>query len=80
MASTGCRSPGDAAMPRILIDRTRCVGAGQCVANAADHFTQSAEDGLSVALAPATTAVQRVAFERAMAACPVQAISLIDDP
>ena len=44
------------AMPRILIDRTRCIGAGQCVANAVDHFTQSAEDGLSVALAPATTA------------------------
>jgi ferredoxin len=67
-------------MSRIVIDRTRCIGAGQCVANAPDHFTQSAEDGLSVAITPPTTPLQRAAVERAMVACPVQAISLIDDP
>jgi ferredoxin len=67
-------------MPRIVIDRTRCIGAGQCVANAPDHFTQSAEDGLSVAITPPTTSLQRTTVERAMAACPVRAISLIGDP
>jgi ferredoxin len=66
-------------MPRIVIDRTRCIGAGQCVANAADHFTQSDEDGLSEAIAPATTEAHRAAVELAIAACPVQAISMIDD-
>lgn len=66
-------------MPRIVIDRTRCIGAGQCVANAGDHFTQSAEDGLSVATAPPATSVERATVARAIAACPVQAISLVDD-
>jgi ferredoxin len=67
-------------MTRIEIDRGRCIGAGLCAAGAPTHFAQASEDGLSVVALHPRDAAERAAVERAVAACPVQAIRVIEAP
>ena len=67
-------------MTHIEIDRGRCVGAGLCAAGAPVHFAQAPEDGLSVVVLHPRDASERAAVERAVAACPVQAIQVIESP
>lgn len=60
---------------RVRIDRTLCVGFGDCVTAAPDAFALD-EDGVAVFVEP-----ERVARDRllqACAACPVDALSVWD--
>ncbi|MEU5208619.1 ferredoxin [Streptomyces sp. NPDC020742] len=64
---------------RILIDRSRCRGAGQCVLSAPGLFDQSEEDGLVVVLQDTPPPGQRDAARRAAALCPNAVIRLAEE-
>jgi ferredoxin len=61
---------------KIVIDRTRCVGAGQCVRVAPELFDQDEDDGL-VVLRVETLAPDVVEYaNKAALLCPARAITL----
>jgi ferredoxin len=57
---------------RIVVDLNRCQGYAQCVFLAHEVFRLSGEEALSYDANPDDT--QRLRVQRAVAACPVQAI------
>ncbi|MEU1518318.1 ferredoxin [Streptomyces sp. NPDC005811] len=60
---------------KIIVDRERCVGAGQCVLAAAAVFEQS-EDGLVELLQPEPSEDLHAAVTEAELICPSGAIEL----
>lgn len=60
----------------VRIDRTLCVGFGDCVTAAPDAFELDAED-VAIFRADAAT-VARAELLRACAACPVDALTVVD--
>ena len=54
----------------------KCIGAGQCVAAAAEVFDQRDEDGVVVLLFPVAPAGTEDGVRYAAAVCPAQAIRL----
>ncbi|MFJ9847187.1 ferredoxin [Kitasatospora sp. NPDC101155] len=64
-------------MTRILADRDRCIGAGNCARLAPDFFDQD-DDGLVTLLAtdPGPAAEQ---VRRASMTCPVKALSVSEE-
>ncbi len=63
-------------MIKVVIDRSRCVGAGRCVHVAPDVFDQDDKDGL-VVLVDATPPDDIVQFvSKAALLCPAQAIRI----
>ncbi len=64
---------------KVLIDRARCVGAGQCVRVAPEVFDQDEKDGL-VVLIDAQAGAEIAPFVRKAAQlCPAQAILIVGD-
>lgn len=63
---------------RIVIDRSRCVGAGQCVIAAPTLFDQGQEDGLVVVLNAAPSEAERAQAKAAEFACPTRSITIED--
>jgi ferredoxin len=61
---------------RVRIDRTLCVGFGDCVTAAPDAFVLDGDDG-AVFRAPET--VDRACLLRACASCPVDALTVWDE-
>ena len=61
---------------RVRIDRTLCVGFGDCVTEAAEAFVLD-ENGVAVFARP--EAVDRERLLRACDACPVDAITVWND-
>jgi ferredoxin len=61
---------------RVRIDRTLCVGFGDCVSAAPDAFALDAEN---VAIFVAPDSVTREALLRACASCPVDALTVWGD-
>ena len=61
---------------RVRIDRTLCVGFGDCVTASPEAFVLDASD---VAIFRAPEAVDRQQLLRACASCPVDAITVWDD-
>lgn len=61
---------------RVRIDRTLCVGFGDCVTAAPEAFVLDGED-IVVFLAP--DSVDRAALLKAGASCPVDAITVFDE-
>ena len=61
---------------RILIDRTLCVGFGDCVKESPEAF---ALDGENVAVFVAPDSVTREHLLRACASCPVDALTVWGD-
>ena len=61
---------------RIVIDRTLCVGFGDCVDVAPDAFALDG-DGIAVFVNPAQ--VERERLLRACACCPVDALTVYDE-
>ncbi len=61
---------------RVAVDRSRCVGAGQCVRVAPDVFDQDEAEGLVVLVAehPESHVVEYV--RQAALLCPAQAIRI----
>ena len=62
---------------RIIIDRERCVGAGQCVLSTPELFDQSAEDG-RVLVRDALREIGAEAARTAVYLCPSGALSLAE--
>jgi ferredoxin len=62
---------------RIVVDRERCVGAGQCVLAAPEVFDQSEDDG-RVLLRPDADA-DRTPAPAAVDLCPSRALSLVPE-
>ena len=60
---------------RVRIDRTLCVGFGDCVTEAPEAFTLD-EEGVAVFVAPER--VERERLLRACELCPVDAITVWD--
>ena len=58
---------------RVRIDRTLCVGFGDCITEAAEAFALD-ESGVAIFVQP--DAVERERFLRACDACPVDAITV----
>lgn len=63
---------------KIVADLERCIGAGQCVANAQRFFTQDEDTGLVVIRIPDVTEEERQEAELAIYACPTRALSLAE--
>jgi ferredoxin len=61
---------------RILIDRTLCVGFGDCVDVAPEAFALD-DDGIAVFVTP--DGVERERLLRACASCPVDALCVYDE-
>lgn len=61
---------------RVVVDATKCIAAGQCVAHAPSVFDQSDSDGTVVLLDPHPGAGLRAAVEKAVLLCPAQAIAI----
>ena len=64
---------------RVIVDREKCVAAGQCVIEADDVFDQSDEDGVVVLLQEHPPADRLEAVRRAAELCPSMAITVIED-
>jgi ferredoxin len=64
---------------KIVADRSKCLGAGQCVMVAPDLFSQAEDDGLVVMKKVKLSAAEISAAELAVRSCPTQAISLEAD-
>ncbi|MEV7086512.1 (4Fe-4S)-binding protein [Streptomyces sp. NPDC093085] len=62
--------------PRIVADRTRCVGAGQCVLAVERLFDQSDEDGTVIVLSDRPEPGEVDAVREAVRICPSGALSL----
>jgi ferredoxin len=63
---------------RVVVDRTKCIGSGQCVAHAGAVFDQSEDDGTVVLLMAEPPAPLRAAIDKAARLCPAQAISVVE--
>jgi ferredoxin len=61
---------------RVRIDRTLCVGFGDCITAAPDAFELDAAD---VAIFRAPESVERACLLRACASCPVDALTVWDE-
>lgn len=68
---------GDAPAARLTADRTRCIGAAQCLLAAPDLFDQD-DDGLVVASATEVSGTARREAEQAALLCPVRAIEIAE--
>jgi len=62
---------------RVEADLNKCIGAGQCVANAAPAFAQDDDTGLVVVNQDLVAASELEAIENAVYACPTRALTLI---
>jgi ferredoxin len=70
----GIQPEGFAAM-KINIDKSRCIGAGQCALTAPKVFTQD-DDGFSELLPDHEDALDGATVREAVRVCPVQAITI----
>jgi ferredoxin len=62
---------------RVIANRERCVGAGQCVLTDPDIFAQSEDDGRVQVLAEDDLDAEAVgSVELAVRLCPMQVLSL----
>lgn len=61
---------------RVIIDRNRCIAAGQCVLKAPDVFDQDEEDGIVILKQDSPRPEQQEAARRAARLCPAEAITI----
>jgi ferredoxin len=61
---------------RIVADRERCIGSGQCVLTEPSVFDVSDEDGLVVLLSDQPEGDQEKGAREALRSCPARALSL----
>lgn len=64
---------------RIVVDKGRCIAAGNCVMQSLDVFDQGDEDGIVVVLDERPPRELWQSVRAAAAACPAGVITLIDD-
>lgn len=64
---------------KIEADRSKCIGAGQCVMVAPFLFAQGDDDGLVIVTKPEPSGEEIGDAELAVLSCPSQVLRLIDD-
>lgn len=64
---------------KVVVDRDRCIGAGQCVMATAEVFDQDEGNGYVELLEPTPRPALEAATRHAAAVCPSSAIRLIED-
>lgn len=64
---------------KIVVDKSRCIGAGQCVLKAPRVFDQQEEDGIVILLAESPSADDQEAARLAARVCPAEAIAIVED-
>lgn len=65
-------------MKKVVADRTKCVGGGNCVMSAPQLFAQDKDDGLVRVIKAIPDAEDLDAAELAVNSCPSQALKIID--
>ncbi|HWB66102.1 MAG TPA: ferredoxin [Mycobacteriales bacterium] len=65
-------------MPRVKADAGLCEGHANCIVEAGEVFDLD-DEGLVVVLKETITEAEREDVERAVQACPVSALSLLED-
>ncbi|TMR94145.1 ferredoxin [Nonomuraea basaltis] len=63
---------------KVIVDETKCCGAGQCVLIAPEVFDQRDDDGIVILLEPEPDADQHAAVREAAAVCPAAAIEVAE--
>lgn len=63
---------------RVLVDRDRCTGLGMCEAAAPDYF-EIQEDGSLRLLVERACDAHKALLDEAVASCPAEALSIIED-
>ncbi|MDX3909567.1 MAG: ferredoxin [Sphingobium sp.] len=61
---------------KVIADLSICIGAGQCVVNAPDFFSQDEDSGLVVAPVDDVPKERLEEIEMAIYACPTRALRL----
>lgn len=61
---------------RIVVDRDRCIGSGQCVLAQPDVFDQGEDDGLVLLLTDEPSGDAEAGAREAVRLCPSQALSV----
>jgi ferredoxin len=64
---------------RIIADRDRCVGSGQCVLTEPNVFDQDEEDGIVELLVERPDADSEKNARQAVQLCPSQALSISEE-
>jgi ferredoxin len=64
---------------RIVIDESKCVGAGQCVIAAPEFFDQREDDGIVMLLRDNPSEEELTNVRKAVRLCPAHVISLVDE-
>jgi ferredoxin len=62
---------------RVEVDRARCIGAGRCVAVAADIFDQDESDAVVILRVAKPPDEARARVEQAARNCPANAIRIV---
>ena len=63
---------------RVIVDKERCIGAGQCVLLAPDVFDQRDDDGVVILLQEHPPAELHEDVRQAARICPALAIELME--
>lgn len=61
---------------RVIVDRSKCVGGGNCVRSAPAVFGQDDENGLVILLQEQPPESEKAGVEEAVDLCPVHAIDI----
>ncbi|WP_405393604.1 ferredoxin [Microbispora hainanensis] len=64
---------------KVIVDETKCCGAGQCALIAPEVFDQRDEDGIVVLLEPEPAEDRHTAVREAAAVCPAGAVHVDED-
>ncbi|WP_028219435.1 ferredoxin [Paraburkholderia oxyphila] len=64
---------------KLVVDKSRCIGAGQCVLKAPRVFDQQEDDGMVILLAESPSAEDQDAARLAARVCPAEAIVVVED-
>jgi ferredoxin len=64
---------------KLVVDKSRCIGAGQCVLKAPRVFDQQEDDGMVILLAESPSAEDQDAARLAARVCPAEAITVVED-
>ena len=61
---------------KVIVDKDKCIGAGQCVMTAPDVFDQDEDAGTVVLLAEKPPATEQNDVRKAVTYCPARAIEV----
>lgn len=64
---------------KIKVDRSRCIGAGQCVLKAPHVFDQDEDDGIVILLTEVPGAAHEASARLAARVCPADAITILEE-